>query len=291
MKKFLLYFIPLAIVLPIAFFVLSFFTGYDIHHNVSYGEKTENVMDIYMPKNTEETVGAVLFIHGGSWQGGDKKEEAVRCRILASRGYIAASMNYTLRSDENAENYTVFTVMDEISAALSQIKSFAALRGVTVEKAALSGYSAGAHLSLLYAYSRAESAPLALAFVSSMAGPADISAEAWGEDMAGLIGTLLLGVTLTGETIKSGEADGLLASICPTSYVTESAPPTLLIHGARDTTVPIANAEALTEALEANGIPYDFYRLEHSDHSLLQNFFKHLSYYKLLVRYADTYLS
>ena len=96
---------------------------------------------------------------------------------------------------------------------------------------------------------------------------------------------------VAGETIKSGEADGLLASICPTSYVTESAPPTLLIHGARDTTVPIANAEALTEALEANGIPYDFYRLEHSDHSLLQNFFKHLSYYKLLVRYADTYLS
>jgi len=61
-------------------------------------------------------------------------------------------------------------------------------------------------------------------------------------------------------------------------------------RGARDTAVPIDNAESLSEALEKNGVSYDYIRLACSDHSLLQNFFKHLSYYKLLIRYADEYL-
>ncbi len=292
MKKAFCVFILIVTVLPTLLFILSFFTGYDIHENVSYGESSQNAMDIYMPSaEAGEAKGAVLFIHGGSWMGGDKKEEAVRCRILASRGYIAATMNYTLRSEENAEGYTVFSVMDEISAALGALKDFAATRGVAVEKAGISGYSAGAHLSLLYAYSCAESAPLKIAFVSSMAGPADISPKSWGEDMTKRIGTLLTGITLTDEMIDSGEANGILASISPTSYVTENAPPTALIHGARDTTVPIANAEALTEALEENGVPFDLVYLRRSDHSLLQNPLKHLSYYKLLVGYADKYLN
>lgn len=292
MKRILCIFLILAVILPTALFIFSFFSGYGIHREVPYGEESQNTLDIYMPKNAEgEKAGAVLFIHGGSWMGGDKKEEAIRCRILASRGYIAATMNYTLRSEENAGRYTVFTVMNEISAALEKIKAFAAERGVTVEKAGLSGYSAGAHLSLLYAYSRAESAPLPIAFVSSMAGPADISTGSWSEDMTLRIGTLLSGVTLTDEMLQNGEARGILASVSPVSFVTESSPPTALIHGARDTTVPPANAESLIKTLEENGVPYDLVYLRRSDHSLLQNPLKHLSYYKLLVRYADRYLN
>ena len=105
------------------------------------------------------------------------------------------------------------------------------------------------------------------------------------------IAFLLSGVTVTDEMLESGEADALLASLSPISYIDGSAPPTALIHGARDTTVPPRNAELLTERLAENGVPYDALWLKHSDHSLLQNLFKHLSYYKLLLRYADAYLN
>ncbi|MBE6656669.1 MAG: alpha/beta hydrolase [Ruminococcaceae bacterium] len=291
-KRLLLFAIILAVVLPVTPFVFSFFRGYDIHTEMCYGEAPQNTMDIYMPKGIEgETRGVVLFIHGGSWMGGDKNEEALRCRILASRGYIAATMNYTLRTEENADSYTVFSVLDEIDAALDAVKDFAALHGVTVEKAGVSGYSAGAHLALLYAYSRAHSAPVEIAFASSMAGPADISERSFGTDMTKRIATLLTGVTVTDEMLESGEADELLASVSPTMHVTPSSPPTAMIQGGRDNIVPPSNAQVLAETLDKNGVAHDFIYLKNSDHSLLQNFFKHLSYYKLLVRYADTYLS
>ncbi len=290
-KRTILIVIPLAIILPTLLFVLSFFTGYDIHKNVSYGEGAQNVLDIYIPKEAyeREENGFVLFIHGGSWMGGDKEEEALRCRILASRGYIAASMNYTLFSEENAESYTVFSVLDEIDASLSKVKSFAAERGIHVDKAATAGYSAGAHLAMLYAYSRAESAPLEIVFTASMAGPADISPEIWGEDMAKRIGTILTGKEITSEMLESGEGVALLSSVSPTAFIGENAPPSLITQGGKDNIVPPANADSLIEKFTAFSVPYDYVYLKRSDHSLLQNPFGHLSYYKLLLKYARAY--
>ncbi|MBO7150809.1 MAG: alpha/beta hydrolase [Clostridia bacterium] len=275
----------------IAFFVLDYFLGYEITHNVSYGEKEANVMDVYMPKKAykRETNGCVVFIHGGSWSGGDKKEEAARCRLLASRGYMAISVNYTLHSDATADVYSVFDVLDELDGALSAIKAFAAERGVVVDKAGITGYSAGAHLAMLYSYSRADTAPLTIAFVGSMAGPADISEQVWGSEMTIRVAKRLTGKTLTEEMLLSGEADELHQSISPGSYVNENSPPTAIMHGGKDTLVPVANTSSLVEKLSQNEVPYDYVYVKNADHLLLHNPFKHLSYYKTLIRYAKIY--
>lgn len=121
-------------------FLLHYFSGYSIHRDVRYGEAEANVMDIYFPNGAraKDTNGCVLFIHGGSWSGGDKAEEAARCRLLASCGYLVATVNYTLWSEDTADTYHVFQVLDELDAALLKIKEFAAERGMTVDKAATS---------------------------------------------------------------------------------------------------------------------------------------------------------
>ena len=271
--------------------LVIFFGTYTLYRDVSYGEKEANVMDIYIPNKAyrRESNGVILFIHGGSWSGGDKSEEAFRCRMLASQGYIVANVNYTLWSEQTANTYHVSQVLDELDAALLRVQSFALERGITVDKAAPVGYSAGAHLAMLYAYSRAETAPMDIAFVASMAGPAIVSPAVWGEDMAIRVTRRLTGVEISPEMLRSGEADALLASISPASFIGKSTPPTLLMHGGKDTVVPPANADSLVEHFTSNAVPYDYIHLKDSDHSLLQNPIKHLKFYGMLFEYCKRY--
>ena len=201
MKKVLKYFsflLLVALLLLIVWSLVSYFGGYTIYRDVHYGEKEVNAMDIYIPREAQkrETNGVILFIHGGSWSGGDKADETVRCRMLASQGYIVANVNYTLWSEETADAYHVSQVLDELDAALLCVREFANQKGIVVDKAATVGYSAGAHLAMLYAYSRAETAPMEIVFAASMAGPADISPAVWGEDM-----TVRIARRLTGEKV------------------------------------------------------------------------------------------
>ena len=252
--KIVFFIIFVSVILSVLFLTVTLLTGYEIQRDVSYGEHEHNTMDIYIPSEAyeKEICGVVLFIHGGSWSGGDKKEEEARCRIVASQGYIAASLNYTLRTAENADEYTVFQVLDEIDAALAKIKDLASKLNIEIDKAAISGYSAGAHLAMLYSFSRGNTAPLEIAFTSSMAAPADISEAVWGSDMAARIGSILTGEEITAEMVERGEAGELLSSVSPISYINENTPPTLIAHGGCDQVVPIANTESLIQKLSLN---------------------------------------
>ena len=286
----------ISIVLLVAILLLTScaylcFAGYKTYRDVSYLDAESCNMNVYVPNGVDRSApqGVILFIHGGSWSSGDKWEEAIRCRLLANRGYITATMNYTLRTEDIADEYNVFMVLDEIDAALHRLKGFLADLGITVDKAALSGYSAGAHLAMLYSYSRHDTAPLDIAFTCSMAGPSDIREEIWGRDTTRYIGSILTGVEITEEMLDSGEADALLESISPVAYISPDAPPTIVVQGGCDNTVPKSNAESLIGAFTENNVPYDYVYMNRSDHTLLQNPFGHVSYFMLFLKYSRTY--
>ena len=281
--------IPLAVV-SVALLGISF--GYDTYRDIAYGEAERETMDIYLPRHLEgpDDCGAVIFIHGGSWMGGDKREEEIRCRFLASRGYIAVTMNYELFSAENMGVFSVDTVMDEIDAAILELGDFLAERDVILTRIATSGYSAGAHLSMMYAFSRSDTAPLDVVFSANLAGPADISEKIWGVSTAAKIATMLSGNSVSEEMIISGEADEILRYISPVSYVNSDTPPTIFVYGGKDNTVKAANGDSLVEAFEVAGAEYEYIFMPNSDHSLLQNIFKHLRYMFRLSDYCEKYL-
>ena len=183
----------------------------------------------------------------------------------------------------------VLDVLDDIDAALEAVKSFTLSKGIVVDKAATSGYSAGAHLAMLYSYSRRDTAPIDIKFTSSMAGPAEISARVWGNDMAKRVGKRLTGVDITDDELSNAATVALLESVSPTAYINADTPPTLFMHGGKDTVVPIENAQSLHERLKANSVKYDYVYLPNSDHSLIQNPFKHVTYYRLLLGYCAEY--
>lgn len=261
----------------------------DIFKDVVYSEVSErNIMDIYIPAeayNRDEN-GAILFIHGGSWTGGSKEDMTAECEEAASHGYVAATMSYTLYNEANADTYSALKVLDEIGLAIEALRSFAAEEGVNITKIATSGYSAGAHLSMLYAYTRADESPVELAFTANRVGPCDFSAEAWGSSGPG-IASMLAGKELCEQYADDEEA--IIKLVSPAYYVTKDSVPSLFGYGGKDTIVPSGNAKSIKAAVDAAGAEYYYIIYPNSNHMLKLDPASAKEYSDKLFEYCELY--
>ena len=291
MKKFLILaviLLPIVILLAVG---VAYVTGYEVIRDVRYGDREYEVMDVFIPDEAyrRETNGCVIVIHGGSWMHGDKTEEEPSARFIANSGYITASINYKLF--EVGDEYNVGEVLDEIDMAITAVADLVAERGITLDSVATYGYSAGAHLAMLYAYTRGESAPLDVRFVANLAGPADLDYDIWGRDTAIDIGRILTGDRITDEMTDSGEVDSLLDEFSPVNHVKCDTPPTVMAYGGKDTTVPKENGDSLEKMLSEAGVRYDYVLLPDSDHTMVLNFDKRLKFLGLIVEYCEEYFN
>jgi len=123
-----------------------------------------HTMDIYMPDgDTEINRPVILYMHGGSFYGGDKTmTDCVDfCESMAKRGYVTASLNYRLANiisflTSNETQYE--TVLKAVSDAKSAIRYFRkdfdngdtyAIDPTTIF---VGGYSAGAVIAIHLPY-------------------------------------------------------------------------------------------------------------------------------------------
>ncbi len=288
----------------IAFFlsVIAFLTGlFGINKPVqyAYGANARQRVNLMLPQKAENTtVGLILFIHGGAWISGDMSSYNDALKSAAKLGYAAAALNYRYISDD----IHCAELLDDIDAALATVKETAAKKNITINKVLLTGASAGAHLSLLYAYSRAKTAPITPAAVVSNCGPTQLSDPAFitGNAMGGTDAMLdlagkLVGVKLTQEEYrtKTGNYSAWLAAAdqaSPVSYVNADTVPTVIAHGEKDAIVPYANAVLLDAKLTEAGVRHDFVSFPNSGHELGGDPECSARVYDLLIEYAQTYL-
>ena len=244
--------------------------GVQIHENVSYGTRERNILDLYIPANVDKDAeqGVILFIHGGSWTSGDKSSMTDDCKAFAEKGYITATMNYSFLNFADESKSDFATMLTEIAAALNKIKSYAAEQGINITKAALSGYSAGAHLSMLYAYSMLDKSPLPILFVRSKAGPADYRTfSPSSPDLQEILARMGNG-NITAAAMQSEQFIAMMQAVSPVTYVRNGVPPTLMAYGKQDTLVTWANAVSLTNAFEGSGVKYTLVEYPNSGHAL-----------------------
>ena len=114
--------------------------------------------------DTEINRPVILYMHGGSFYGGDKTStDCVDfCESMAKRGYVTASLNYRLATNVVGfltSNETQFeTVLKTVSDAKAAIryfrKDFAAgdSYGIDPNTIFAGGYSAGAVIAIHHAY-------------------------------------------------------------------------------------------------------------------------------------------
>jgi pimeloyl-ACP methyl ester carboxylesterase len=107
-------------------------------------------MDVYQAGGTfPRPRPAVVGVHGGGWQGGDKKSDVLMYDVprWQKRGLTVFSINY--RTGQR-----IFPAyMVDTKCAVEHIKANAALYGIDSSKVVLWGHSAGGHIAAHTAYS------------------------------------------------------------------------------------------------------------------------------------------
>ena len=269
-------------------------SSYTRYEDVSYGSHERQKLDVCFPAEYDGEVGLFLLIHGGAWIEGDK-DSCTETATVAARdfGLVGAAINYHYISD----SVHMDTLMNDIDLALAKIKEMGAEKGINVNKVMFMGFSAGAHMSLLYAYSKAETAPIKPVAVVSCAGPTDFTDESFyinndignSETMAALFSWAGGKPFIYADRAKP-EIKASLEAISPLSYVNASTVPTILNHGDKDTIVPYSNAVSLDAKLTEYGVPHHFNTYRNDGHGLGNDKATDDVAYTHLIEYINTYL-
>ncbi|MGE4338102.1 MAG: alpha/beta hydrolase [Pigmentiphaga sp.] len=110
----------------------------DAQLDLAYGSKPRQLVDYY-----PQPAGAPLlvFIHGGYWQGGEKRSVGFLAEGPLSRGFAVVMVEYTVAPDGRLSE-----MVSEIRSSLAWLRHQAAELGFDATRIFLAGHSAGAQL-------------------------------------------------------------------------------------------------------------------------------------------------
>lgn len=260
--------------------------------DVAYGCREHNTYDLFLPNDAEQkdSLGLILYVHGGSWMGGDKNEHYGDCYKWVQKGYATATMNYTLLNEEGA---SIPAMIEEIDSCIRQITRFAAMKNVHIRQMAICGTSAGGHLAMMYTYSHFHQLPLR--FTAVKVGPADLrilfpyNGNAKAEDLENFVfsctGERISASSLTGEQL-----DSIKLQASPVHYINDStALPAIFAYGEKDWLVKPDHYHALQARYESLGKPYDLVVFPNSWHTLTDDKDCTMRYDSLMSVYCKKY--
>ena len=236
-----------------------------IHENVEYGSVsgTDLHLDIYEPAaHAAEPRPAVVLIHGGGWISFDKSTMRSMGNLLARHGFVAFAVDYRLFHD--SQNRWP-AQLDDVQRAVRWLRANAAAYGVNPARIGAFGHSAGAQLAALLGMedTRDNSDPALSKYSSKVQavvdvdGPTDFTTERDPDDLAFLAG--FFGATYAKDPQIWRDAS-------PAYHAAKDDVPFLIVHGTRDESVPISQAQELYEKLQAAGVPVSFIKVNDVPH-------------------------
>ncbi len=232
-----------------------------VSRDLAYAEpKTEKqTLDVYAPVHGKGHP-VLVWIHGGGWQQGDKKDVGVKPQAFVDRGFVFVSVNYRLLPDA-----TIRQMAGDVAAAIRWVHDHAADYGGDPDTLFVGGHSAGAQLAALVctddSHLKAEKLPLSL-----IKGCVPVDGDTYD-------------VPLQIKTVEPRRADiyrtkfGLLASQTALSPVTHAAkgkgtPPFLVLHVAAHPETK-GQAHRLAGALRNAAVPVTVYPAEGKTHQTI----------------------
>lgn len=210
------------------------------------------VADVYQPVGAGP-FPAMLLIHGGGWDGGERKQYASIARRLAQRGYAVVNTTYRLAPA------AIFPAqLQDVQQAVVWMREQADVYGFDADRIGAVGYSAGAHLACLLASVGAQE-PLGrpgaqVRVVIAGGAPTDLTKWPGGKLVEQFIG---------------GARDEQLVryrAASPVTHVSAGDPPVFLYHGDWDRLVPPDHTTDYAAALQAAGVPHEVFMLRGRGH-------------------------
>ncbi|MDQ3929063.1 MAG: alpha/beta hydrolase [Chloroflexota bacterium] len=242
--------------------------GITEQRNVTYctagGEALK--MDLFLPKVENGPAPVVVYIHGGSWVGGDKYEVGLAGEELAKKGYVVASINYRL-----GPKYKWPAQIQDAKCAVRYLRASARQYNLDPDRVSAWGSSAGGHLAALLGLTDASAGfdnsgqylnqSSRVQAVVDMFGPTDLNAFDPDKFAKGV------GQSVFGVTRDQPEARELLRRASPVTYAGNSRDvPFLILHGDKDSLVPLSQSQALYDRLKAGGADAELVVVKNGEH-------------------------
>jgi acetyl esterase/lipase len=152
--------------------------------------------------------------------------------------------------------------LHDCKTAVRFLRKNAAKFGVNPQRMGVIGGSAGGHLSMMVAYTGGN-------LELDPPGPyAEYSTAV--QAVVNLYGVPLMDAGHTGKNmLKHLANEATYRAASPVTYVNRDSPPTLMLHGTADKTVPIAWSDEFAQTLEQRGARFIYRRIEGAPHTFL----------------------
>lgn len=245
-----------------------------VHSNLFYVDNSHNPfqqLDLYVPEGAGP-FPVVVWIHGGAWVAGDKNHPRA-LPLLVSQGFAVASINYRLAQHEPHP-----AQINDCKNAVRWLRKHADRYRLDPNKIGAWGHSAGGHLTALLGTTgdiaavdegnepkdpKRETAvqaacdwagPTNFASIAAQQGP---DAELDFNDPHGPLAVLMTGKS---KAARNGAS--------PVNRLSADDAPMLIVHGKRDTVVPVEQASELDDKMKAAGLQVECLIVPDEGHTL-----------------------
>ena len=229
--------------------------GYAAQLNVVYTKVKdwEGKMDIYTAPKAKGLSPVVINIHGGGWNHG-VKESQTGFSTFFKMGYAVANIEYRLTGQATAP-----AAVEDTRCALIYLIKHAAALNIDVNKIVIMGGSSGGHLALMGGLLGNDhrfdtNCPgvenIKVAAIIDKYGITDVWDWGYGKNV-----TSKSAISWLGDKAKDQK---FAASVSPITYVNKNSPPTFIVHGDADPTVPYQQSVDLHKKFVEAGVKTEF---------------------------------
>ena len=230
-------------------------SNYTAQLNVVYAKvgDWDGRMDLYVAAKEKKPTPVVINIHGGGWNHGTK-ESQTGFNSFFKAGYAVANVEYRLTPQATAP-----AAVEDVRCALIYIIKNAKSLNIDVNKIVVMGSSSGAHLALMAGLLGNDhrfdgNCPgvenIKVAAIIDKYGIADVWDWGYGDTI-----TSKSAINWLGANAKSKK---FAAAVSPMTWVNENSPPTFIVHGDADPTVPYQQSVELHNKFLAAGVKTQF---------------------------------
>ncbi|MCC6418845.1 MAG: alpha/beta hydrolase [Gemmataceae bacterium] len=232
-----------------------------VHRGLAYVEPKNDrqTLDVYAPARGKG-LPVVVWIHGGGWQAGDKKDVHHKPQAFADKGFVFVSVNYRL-----LPKATIGQMAQDVAKAIRWIHDHARAYGGDPSTLIVMGHSAGAQLAALVCtddrYLKAEGLPLSVV-------KACVPVDGDTYDVVMQIATVEARRAAIYRN-KFGD-EKMQKELSPVTHVARGKhiPPFLILHVA-DHPETRGQSQRLVKALQAAGVPAAAYPAEGKNHTTI----------------------
>lgn len=240
----------LTFVAPCAYAEEAPVAQYDLVYGTAEGVSLK--LDLFSPAGTAGTLPGLVLIHGGGWVAGSKQEfRTFALEMTKQHGFVCVSIDYRF-----APRFRFPAQVEDAKCAVRWLRANAERLRVDPQRIGAIGKSAGGYLAMMLGVLNPQDGwegsggqpdeSSKVEAVVSISGPTTFIA-----DQPPIRGHLVVANFLGGNMYDHRE---LFQQASPISHVDAGDSPILLLHGTRDSLVPVDHATQMAEALTTAGV-------------------------------------